>query len=67
MSIKKIESVKDIIKKVECDGDVREGNDWCTEPYEYLEGDDLGFYQQACKYLLNIDYTNVTRIYKEAD
>ena len=45
-----IETVSFIIGKMIADGDLREGE--FDEPYIYQKGDDLGFYQQACEFLL---------------
>lgn len=49
MSILKIHGVRDIVLKLESDGDLRIGD--CLELGEYEEGDDLGYYQQATEIL----------------
>jgi hypothetical protein len=45
-----------IIEKLKSDGDLREGDFFQDESnnFEVLDGDDLGFYQQATEYLLRI-------------
>lgn len=45
-----ITSIKQIIEKLEADGDLRKKE--IQENYKIYEDDDLGFYQQACEYLI---------------
>lgn len=53
-----ISSVEDIKNKLILDGDLRGGefnlDGESYEPFEYREGDDLGFYQQATEFLLQM-------------
>jgi len=52
MEIIHIEKRNQIIEKLSSDGDQREDNQGELECFEVYEGDDLGFYQQACEFLL---------------
>ena len=45
-----ITSIKQIIEKLQTDGDLREKE--IHENYKVYEDDELGFYQQACEYLI---------------
>lgn len=47
----KITSIAEIGTRLSRDGDLRRGEGW--EPYECDPLDDLGFYQQACEFLLS--------------
>lgn len=49
IEIECIDDVKDSLSNL---GDLREEGESLVE-YQALEDDDLGFYQQACEYLLN--------------
>lgn len=47
-----IESTQQIIDRLSSDGDMREAHEFDSIPYIVRSGDDLGFYQQACEFLL---------------
>ena len=46
----KIDNMEMIFDKLIADGDLRDGDH--DEHYEVNQDDNLGFYQQACEYLL---------------
>lgn len=49
-----IKSIDQIIQKMSSDGDLREHEFDVTERHVCCEGDDLGFYQQACEFLISM-------------
>lgn len=48
-----IDSLEQITDKMSEDGDLRDGDYFNTESFECLPDDDLGFYQQACAFLVS--------------
>jgi hypothetical protein len=53
VEVKTITSINEIINRLREDGDLRE----CSEKldaYGYTDEDDIGFYQQACEYMIKI-------------
>ncbi len=51
----KIKSKAQIIDHLERDGDLRIQADFEYFDFEYEKNDDLGFYQQACEFLLKVN------------
>jgi hypothetical protein len=62
-----VENIEQIIAKMEEDGDLREGDFFAEDGFECLSDDDLGFYQQACAFLVSDIIRRLDKLEKETE